>query len=641
MRHLPVNQLLVTTLTLFSALGLTGCDNDDESITVPEPQVSVVSFAEENDQLSTLMEALDQADLIDVLSDENAEFTIFAPTNSAFADYLQDNANARTNQLTNISADVLRYHVVPGTTLLTELENSSLTTLLDGQTIEVSTSNGVVLNDSVRIISADNVVCNGVVHIVDAVLRTASADTIPEDSAVTTIATVITGTDTLSALAAALQRTPDLLETASDSSANLTVFAPTNEAFANLPVALEMENSDTLPDYVLRRVLEYHILEIGKLADQLGATEETREGAELSIDQTDGMVINGSANAVPELANIKTANGVVHVVDEVLIPPFIKQIVGTTLQPLVFDAEGQFTILVDALETQPDLLEFLLDADNKGTLFAPTDTAFEAFIDSTRYLGDVADLLALSDLGDILLYHVAADRKTSSDLITTLSAIQSRLPRLHTDIPLEIYYSKEEYNSLVLLGYSKVVRADIATPNEKFIIHAVDAVLRPPRSTVMEELANDRRFGEFIDAMVRAREASDESNEFALTWILNSEQTGEGRAPFTVFAPTDEAFDTLYTTLGVEGVDDIPAETWQAILRYHIVSGERVFSTGFDQLEGSKIETLGGTFTIDLDSLTIADDNETSEDATFVNKNVSATNGIIHVIDQVLLPELE
>ena len=470
MEHRPINlnRLKTLALALLATVWLAGCGDDDENNTTPA--LNAVELAQAELQLSTLADAVAQAGLVDALSDDSTPITIFAPNNSAFADYLA--ANPDFGSLSDIPdealADVLRYHVVPGTKLAADLTAGSLSTLLDGQTIAVTDNDGVVLNGTTRVIQADIRASNGVIHIIDAVLRTAAEEP-------GTIAEIASATDDLSILVDALTRIPALLDAASDAEADLTVFAPTNEAFAAF---LEGDERFTelasIPDDVLTSVLQYHILGAGKLAADLGATEATLEGADINIDKTDGVVINGSANVILDLANIEAANGVVHVIDEVLIPPFIAAALGTAVQPLLFDAEERFTTLLTAVESVPDVLNFLIRDDVDGTLFAPTNAAFEA----------------------------------------------------------------------------------------------------------------------------------------------------------------------LYGVLGVDGVNDIPIETLQAVLIYHVISGEPVFSTDLDLLENGQAQTVnGGTITVNLEALTITDGNAASQDAAIVIANVLATNGVIHAIDQVLLPE--
>ncbi len=780
MKHRPIylNRLKTFALALLATVWLGSCGEDGENNSPPEPELNAVELAETETQLSTLVDAVKQAGLADALSDESTPITIFAPNNSAFTNYLA--ANPDFSSLADIPdaalADVLKYHVVPGTKLAADLTAGSLATLLDGQSIAVTADNGVVLNGTTRVVRADIRASNGVIHIVDAVLRTAAEEpgtiaeiatatddlsilvsaltrvpalleaasdadadltvfaptndafaaflegddrftdlaSIPDevltsvlqyhilagaklaadlgetettlneeaisisktddgvfingDVKVTTanikasngvvhlidqvllppslqlapaIAEIALDTEALSILVAALQRTPDLLEAAGNRDADLTVFAPTNDAFVALLGALGLEGLDDIPDYVLRRVLEYHILGAGKLAADLGATEATLEGADISIDKTDGVVINGSSNVILDLANIEAANGVVHVIDEVLIPPFIAAALGTAVQPLLFDAEGRFTTLLTAVESVPDVLNFLIRKDVDGTLFAPTNAAFEALIAGSDAFGGLEDVLAADNLKEILLYHIAADRKASSDLAGASSATHSRLQNPKSGSPLEIYYSNEADGSLILIGYSKVIQADIATPNEEFIAHAIDAVLLPPAESVVGVAVGNPAFSELVAALTRVEEASQTNADLLpLVAILNTERGDESLAPFTVFAPTNAAFAALYTVLGVNGVDDIPIETLQAVLLYHVISGEPVFSTDLDLLENGQAETVnGGTVTVNLEALTITDGSDASTDAVIVIANVLATNGVIHAIDQVLLPE--
>ncbi len=778
MKHRPINlnRLKTLALALFATVWLGSCGDDEENNT--DPVLNAVELAKSETQLSTLADAVEQAGLEDALSDDSTPITIFAPNNSAFTNYLA--ANPTFGSLADIPddvlADVLRYHVVPGTKLASDLTAGSLSTLLDGQTIAVTTDNGVVLNGTTRVVRADIRASNGVIHIVNAVLRTAAEEpgtiaeiasgtddlstlvaaltrvpalldaasnadadltvfaptnaafaaflegddrftdlaSIPdevltsvlqyhilagaklaadlgetentlneetisisktddgvfinEDVKVTaanieasngvvhlidqvllppslqlepTIAAIAADTEALSILVAALQRTPDLLAAAGNREADLTVFAPTNDAFVALLGALGVEGLEDIPDYVLRRVLEYHILGAGKLAADLGATETTLEGADINIDKTDGVTINGSSDVILDLANIEAANGVVHVIDEVLIPPFIAAALGTAVQPLLFDAEGRFTTLLTAVEATPDVLNFLIRDDVDGTLFAPTNTAFDMLVANNDAFGSLEDVLAADNLKEILLYHIAADRKASSDLTGASGATHARLQNPKSGSPLEIYYSNEPDGSLVLIGYAKVIQADIATPNEEFIAHAIDAVLLPPSGSVVDVAVGNPAFSELVAALTRVQEASATNADLLpLVTILNSERGDESLAPFTVFAPTNAAFEALYAVLGVNGVNDIPIETLQAVLTYHVISGEPVFSTDLDLLEDGEATTVnGGTITVNLDDLTITDGSDASSDAAIVIANVLATNGVIHAIDQVLLPE--
>ena len=107
--------------------------------------------------------------------------------------------------------------------------------------------------------------------------------------------------------------------------------------------------------------------------------------------------------------------------------------------------------------------------------------------------------------------------------------------------------------------------------------------------------------------------------------------TLNGNRQFTVFAPTDVAFDALFAKLGVSGVDDIPVATLRAVLLHHVAPGER-FSA--DVLASTRIRMLDKSFTHPA----IVNGVPTIDGATIVIPDVNASNGVIHVIDEVLLP---
>ena len=142
---------------------------------------------------------------------------------------------------------------------------------------------GVFINEATQVTMPDIEASNGVVHLIDEVLVPPSLQPPP------TIADLAVATDDLSILVTALQRAPDLLAAAGDTASSLTVFAPTNEAFASfLENDPRFSSLDDIPDEVLTQVLQYHILASRKLGADLGETEETLIGELLSIDKTEG-----------------------------------------------------------------------------------------------------------------------------------------------------------------------------------------------------------------------------------------------------------------------------------------------------------------------------------------------------------------
>ncbi len=619
----------IFSITLFVFASCDDDNDDDGGDPDPIPTQNIVEIAQGDDRFDILVEALVAAGLNDDLAG-TGPFTVFAPTDAAFEELI-DNSD-EIDSLEEISQEsliqILQYHVASGRVLSTDLsDGQSIPTLLTGENLTIGLSGGVASVNTFPIVDADILATNGVLHAIDHVL-------VPEDFVIVpvpkTIAQIASETEDLSTLVAALQRTPDLLAAASDETSDLTVFAPTNDAFVALLETLTIATGDTydglddVPDYVLDRVLKYHILATSKTASELTASEATLEGSNLAID---GTTINGSANVVDGMADISASNGVVHVIDAVLVPEFILNSLGTVLEPAVFDSEGRFTTLLAAVETA-ELDGALTNPDAMLTVFAPTNDAFTAYIDGSDF-ADAAALLASESLGDILLYHVVG----STVLSSAIPAGASFAPSLYDDTEggpgEEIYISNNGEDGIFLNGYSQVIIADLEEANG--VVHAVDNVLVPPTSSIAEIVvaaagnADSPQFTLLLAALQNADETGG-----SLVDILGSED-----ATYTVFAPTDQAFvDAGFADVAaIEAAD--PA-TLRSILLYHVVPGA-VLST--DLASGAVTTAQGGDITITVaDPVTIADLNVTSTDAEVTSVDMLATNGIIHVINQVLLP---
>lgn len=150
-------------------------------------------------------------------------------------------------------------------------------------------------------------------------------------------------------------------------------------------------------------------------------------------------------------------------------------------------------------------------------------------------------------------------------------------------------------------------------------ITAAPVVARQPGPTIVETaLAVNAQSGEFSQLIAAVSRAG-------LVDTLN------GNRQFTVFAPTDAAFADLYTALGVSGVDGIPLATLKAVLLYHVAPGERFSS---DVLDASRVRMLSKSFTYP----SVDGGTPYINDARIVAADVDASNGVIHVIDSVLLP---
>ncbi|MFD2822168.1 fasciclin domain-containing protein [Lacinutrix iliipiscaria] len=325
---------------LFSlTLLVTSCSNDDDnSISTPTP--NIVEIAQATPDLSLLVDALIQADagLVDLLQTDGP-FTVFAPTNQAFADLLDalgpdytSLADFNTADEKALLANILTYHVVSGTAAYsTDLSNGQMINTAQGETITINLSGGVFISDAsdtdAEVAIADVAASNGVVHVIDKIL-------LPEDVANSlrpNIVELAMATADLSLLVDALVQADaglvDLLQT----DGPFTVFAPTNQAFADLLDALgpdytSLADFDTADEKtLLANILSYHVITSQALSTDLSNGQMINTalmGESITINLTGGVFIEDSTMTDAEViaADVLASNGVVHIIDKVLLP---------------------------------------------------------------------------------------------------------------------------------------------------------------------------------------------------------------------------------------------------------------------------------------------------------------------------------
>ena len=275
----------------------------DELVGEPVPQ-SILEIASGNAQLSTLVSAVTSAGLVEALSGKGP-FTVFAPTNDAFSK-LAAIPNGETLK------KVLLYHVAAGEFSASDLKKKKTLETLAGESVKVRFVKGeLILNDSVRVIIKDVKASNGIVHVIDTVLIPPSLAPAPKS-----ILEIASGDPRFTTLVSALTATG--LDKVLAGKGPFTVFAPTNDAFA----ALKAKLGGTLPSgEALKNVLLYHVAS-GKFSamDLLEAGfVKTVQGQHVDVDKDDkNVVLNGHVNVL--IADINAANGVIHVIDAVLLP---------------------------------------------------------------------------------------------------------------------------------------------------------------------------------------------------------------------------------------------------------------------------------------------------------------------------------
>ena len=369
-----------------------------------------------------------------------------------------------------------------------------------------------------------------------------------------------------------------------------TVFAPTDNAFARLPAGTVDALLADIP--ALTEILLYHVVSGNVLAadvvDLDSATTLQGDSVDITVDGTS--VLINDARVV--ITDIQADNGTIHVIDSVLLPP---QELGSIVD--IAAEDGRFQALVAALEVSG--LAEALEGDGPFTVFAPTDEAF-----AKLQAGTVDALLAdIPALTEILLYHVVSGSVMAADVL----GLDSATTLLGESVNITV-----DGNS-VLINDARVIITDIPAANGT--IHVIESVLLPPQElgSIVDIAAADGRFQTLVVALTAAG--------------LVDTLAGDG--PFTFFAPTDKAFAKLPAGTVDALLADIPALT--EILLYHVVSGS-VSAADVASLDSAT--TLQGqpmTISIDGDSVLI-------NDARVIITDIQAVNGVVHVIDSVLIP---
>ena len=588
--------VLMITLSLF----VVSCDDDDND-DMDMSSKNIVEIAQSDPNLSTLVDAIIAAGLVETLS-EGGPFTVFAPTNDAFAKLDPDVLNNIISTPSLLTA-LLQYHVVSGEVVSSQLSTGNVATLLSGQSIAVEVSGGMVtLNETSKVTSADIDASNGVIHVIDEVL-------LPSDFVAQTIVQIAASNPDFSILVSALSKPElsDLLAAANDPTSDLTVFAPNNAAFNATLDALGKESIDDLPVTLLREIVQYHIVAGATMSTELtnGLLPTLLQNENLTVDASNPVMINDSEVIA---ADIKAINGVIHVVDGVLLPSYVASAVGTISEVILFDPN--YTILVAALQ-KAELLETVSTAEEL-TLFAPDNAAFVAAGITSL---DGLDKEALSP---ILLYHVLGSQVLSTELPDDGMAMT-----LSSDQMMYLGYLN---NDVVLInGLTKITGVDMVKSNG--VVHTIDRTLVPPA-------------GDVVDIAIAMADMGDDSEFTVLVSLLASDTYSDVATALkaadnvTVFAPTDAAFDAISDVIATLTEDQI-----RTVLQYHSAPA-RVFSSQL--VDGQVIGMLSGeTLMVNItDSGVTLTDKSGAEDANVVEVNVHGSNGVIHVLDKVLIPTL-
>ncbi|BAX82292.1 fasciclin domain-containing protein [Labilibaculum antarcticum] len=590
------NKFSLGVFFLFSFLVFTvACTDDDDDNTQPVAmEETIVDVAVSSADFSILVEALSKANLVNTLKGAGP-FTVFAPTNAAFEELF---TTLGVSGISDLSAEtltpILLYHVLGTEAKSSNLSNGyfeSLSSYTPGDyaiKILVDLSSGVKLNGTTNVSTADVMASNGVIHIIDKVLLPPTVvDVAIANASFTHLVAAVVKADLVNAL---------------KGEGPFTVFAPTDAAFEALFTDLGVSGIADLSAEALTPILLAHVVSGNVRAADVstGTVPTLNQDFDLDINtEGSGVVLNGNSNILA--TDVQGKNGVVHVIDKVIVP-------GAKEEPQsiadIASSNADFTSLVAALD-KAGLVQ-TLDSEGTFTVFAPTNAAFQDLFNTLGVAG-IEDLSA-DALTQILLYHVIGSKAMSTDLsngyVETLSTDSPDADPVvvRIDVDANVKINKD----------ATVTTADIEAFNG--VIHIIDKVLLPPN--VVEIAIADPTFDYLVAAVVKAGLA----------------ETLSGEGPFTIFAPTDAAFEALFADLGVSGIDDLSSETLTPILLYHVVSG----NVRAEDVTTGMVPTLNETSQLDIDTSSgVVINGNTNVIAT----NVQGINGVIHAIDKVLLPE--
>ncbi|CAE7652736.1 Tgfbi [Symbiodinium sp. CCMP2456] len=569
------------------------------------------------DQLSSFYSALQQADLVGALEGAGP-FTVFAPSNDAI-DLLGPGVfeTLRSGRNSEYLLYLLQYHVVyadvrsrdmtPGQTLMT----------WSSETVTITeVAPAVRLNGGAQVIQADVEASNGMVHILARVARPPSYNFPPP---LQNIKELTQTSSYLATFSRGLQLS-GLSEQFSDPRAEfaLTVFLPTDTAFQKLGLGIATSLMlDANREHLLSLIRNHAVQGVVDSSSlSLGQTLKTLANGEISITSlVPTMLINELATVISR--DVPATNGMIQLVDTVLLPSTWLYPDKTILE--IVSRSPDLTILHSAL-VRADL-DWVFASASPHTLLAPTDTAFQNLgpgVASSLLLSSNKDVLV-----DLLQAHVFSDHRRSTDMVARASVVTKDGKTVTVD-------------SLSPLTFNGAKAHVQDVPATNGLLHVLGGVVLPnawrfPQRSFMQFANKEADLQEFT----RAATAAGVLEEF------------QADGPFTAFLPNNYAFSALGSSLATL-LQPENVEMLRGVLRYHVVTGVQALLSS-ELTTPRELDTLLPGTTVravpwtELGWAGIAYDSASppvviNSEAQVLIKDVLATNGVIHVIDKVLIP---
>lgn len=321
------NLKLLPFLLIGFSLSFASCsDDDDDDVAIVTPtqnnnqQQNIAEIAIENDQTDSLVVALTHAELVSTFQG-SGNFTVFAPTNMAFDNYIANTSGV--NKITDINKNdlknVLLYHVLNTEEKAMNLSDNIYLNTLNTQApknestvLKINTTNGVMVNNMATVTTADVDASNGVIHLINSVIA-------PRN-----VAEIASNDNRFDSLVVALGASSANLVTTLSGSGPFTVFAPTNQAFVDLLATNTSWNQIAdIPDTVLTPTLQYHVLNQNNQSAELrdNAVLNTLGSGMLTVDLSNGAKLESSSNQSVNIiiTDVQGTNGVIHAIDAVLL----------------------------------------------------------------------------------------------------------------------------------------------------------------------------------------------------------------------------------------------------------------------------------------------------------------------------------
>uniref|UniRef100_A0A3Q4H1E7 Periostin, osteoblast specific factor a n=1 Tax=Neolamprologus brichardi TaxID=32507 RepID=A0A3Q4H1E7_NEOBR len=494
-------------------------------------------------------------------------FTLFAPSNDAWDELDPAQRSALENNVNIELYNALHYHMVNHRVLTKDMKNGmTVSSMYNEEGLHFNHyPNGVVTVNCVRILHANQLATNGVVHVIDRVIK-AVGNTIKDhlelNEDLSSFSTIALASDVMDKLGEPGQ---------------YTLFAPTNDRTLNL-FELAKPHKNSLSAYLLTLV-NYHLLKSVQCAEAImvGSVYETAEGSSIEIGcDGDSLTVNGIKMVLKK--DIVATNGVIHLIDQMLIPDSAKEV-----KSLLETSQSTFSSKLSELG-----LAESLGPKTEYTLLAPFNSAF-----TSEVMSKDTNMLRL-----ILENHILKIKMKLSELYNeqTLETIAGKLLRVFI------------YRTAVCIENTCMVRGSKEGSNG--MLHSVRSLIKPPEKTIYELLISDGRFKKFLSLMETA----------GLYDLLKQ------KGSYTVFAPTDDAFVDL-------SKEDMALLKSENILLYHFSNGTFInggLEGGVTNLlktfQGKNLQVKSVDSSINVNSVDVPD------------SDLMATNGVIHIVKNVLYP---